>query len=264
MHLKQRNHWQITWSVYKGLFFREFLTRIVEKRYAWFWIIIEPMGFIVFFLSMRIAIRGRDMTIAGSNGVLWMTLGIATFFMIRNAATRSLNAISSNKGLFSYRQVQPIDTVIVRTFLEGFIQLLVIIAFLLILSLIDTHIIPSDAIFSSIAFISAWLLGLSVAITFSALSVLISGVDKFIRMLMMPLLILSGVIFPLHRIPEPILYYLMFNPIVHALELLRYYYLDNYWTLPGVSWLYLYSCILGFLLIGLSLFLRFPGKLRLS
>ncbi|BCN92736.1 transport permease protein [Thiomicrorhabdus immobilis] len=259
--MQQRTSWQVTKSVWYALFMREMLSRVMTSRYAWFWLLAEPVIFILVMMSIRLFIRGGE-TVAGSDRVTWLILGLTAFFMFRDSALRAMAAITANKGLFGYRQVKPIDTVFVRIFVEGFLRTIVLITLLIIFGLIGQDVIPIDPLGVMVAWTSVFLLGAGAGVLFSMLAALIPGIDKGVRMMTMPLLLLSGVIFPINNLPVEVQHYLLYNPVLHSLELLREAFLKGYWTISGVSYLYLYYWVLGMLLFGLSLYLRYPYKVK--
>lgn len=258
---QRRTPWQITWSVWGALFNREILTRIMSSRYAWFWLFAEPVIFLLLMLMIRLMIRGGE-TVAGSDRVTWMILGLTGFFMLRDAATRAMGAIGANKGLFAFRQVKPFDAIFVRIFVELFLRTIVLIVLLLIFGLIGHEVLPENVIMSTVYWLSLWLLGLGFGLMFSVLSALINGFDKVVRLITLPLLIISGVILPVHRLPPEILHYLMYNPILHGLELFRFYFFDNYWMVDGVSRLYFWGWILGTICMGLILYFKYEQRVK--
>jgi len=54
-------------------------------------------------------------------------VGLLAFFMFRRTATQTRNAVSSNQALFAYRQVKPVDPVLVRAGLEGFLMVVIMV-----------------------------------------------------------------------------------------------------------------------------------------
>ncbi|MFP3355396.1 ABC transporter permease, partial [Pseudoalteromonas sp. SIMBA_153] len=78
--------------------------------------------------------------------------------------------------------------------------------------------------------LSLWCLGLGAGLVVSVAATMIPELGKIVRMLSLPLLIISGVIFPLNQMPHWLLEYLMLNPIPHALETLRLGFFESYRT----------------------------------
>lgn len=70
----------------------------------------------------------------------------------------------------------------------------------------------------------------------------------------MPLYLLSGVIFPVSRLPEDVLHWLLWNPLLHFTELIRYAHFDHYPMAVGTSWTYILSVSLTILFTGMWLY----------
>jgi capsular polysaccharide transport system permease protein len=91
---------------------------------------------------------------------------------------------------------------------------------------------------------------------------MVPEIGKVLRIISMPLLIISGVIFPLNFLPHELLVYVMWNPIVHGLESLRGAFFPLYRPITGTSLLYLWYWILGMATLGLMLHVRFELRLK--
>ena len=78
---------------------------------------------------------------------------------------------------------------------------------------------------------------------------------------MLPLYLISGVIWPLASIPLPYRDILMINPIAHALELVRTGFFPYYHTVPGLSMPYLFAWGVVSIMLGLMLYRRFAIQL---
>lgn len=63
--------------------------------------------------------------IGGIETVTWVVAGMLAFFMFRRSGQQGVQGISANRALFAYRQVRPVDTVIVRALMEGLLMLLI-------------------------------------------------------------------------------------------------------------------------------------------
>ena len=113
----------ITLSVWKGLFLREALSRIFSGRAAWFWLLAEPVFHVLSLLVIFTVIRVR--VVGGIDTGVWLMVGMLAFFMFRRTGLQVMNAIDANQALFAYRQVKPIDTVLVRGVLEGLLMIII-------------------------------------------------------------------------------------------------------------------------------------------
>jgi capsular polysaccharide transport system permease protein len=249
----------ITLSVWRALFLREAITRLASGRAAWFWLLLEPAFHMAFMMFVFTVIRLR--TVSGMDVVIWLLVGLLAMFMFMRTASQSKNAVNSNKALFAYRQVKPVDTVLTRAFLEAF--LLIMIAALMIsgIILIDVGQYPNDPFLLFIAFLGLWLTGLGYGLITSVIGDLVPEVDKILKFVMAPTYMLSGVIFPISSIPKPYQDWLLYNPIAHGVEAARASISIYYHPFQGLNIGYTYGCALTMIFIGLALHNRFAVQL---
>jgi capsular polysaccharide transport system permease protein len=254
-----RNPFQITFSVWRALFLREAVSRLSSERFSWFWVITEPIFHMSYLLLIYTVFRIR--TVAGVDTVIWLIVGITGFLIFRETSNQMMHAISANQSLFSYRQVKPIDTVLVRGFLEGFLAIIILTILLFGASLFGHEAIPNYPFIFLLALLGLWLLGLGLGLCTSVITHLYPEICPVIKYGMMPLFFISGVIYPISSIPYPYQDWLMWNPIVHGIEGVRlgfgpYYHFPVELDVP-----YLFKVALVLMLLGLMLHARFNLKL---
>ena len=249
----------ITFSVWKALFLREAVFRLSTGRAAWMWLLLEPVIVIIFHLFWYSTVHIG--TIGGMNIAVWFMLGMSGFFMFRRTGLQSINAIDANKTLFSYRQVKPVDTVLVRACLEGFLMTVTLIILCIAVGLYGLDIIPTDPLMAFAALCGMWLVGLGFGLIFSVARELVPEVGKFIDLSMLPLYFMSGILFPINIVPEPYYDWLLFNPLIHGAEIMRLSFAPVYQAAPGLSISYLYGFALTTIFFGLALHSRFAARM---
>lgn len=258
---KARSAWAVTRSVWFAMFMREAIGRTMTDRMGWFWMIAEPALLLLVMIGIRSFIRG-DKLIVNAPFIPWMLVGMMGFFLIREGMMQGLGAINANKALFAYRQVHPIDGVLVRNVLDGLIRTVIFLLFMVGGLMLGTDFRPDNGFQAIGGWLSLWLFGLGLGLVTSVLGTLVPEVSKIIRMLNMPLLILSGVIMPLNQLPHYLLEYLMFNPIVHGLEYIRHGFFEGYQVVHGTSLTYFWAWTLSSLALGLLMHVRFKERLK--
>ncbi|AYF34574.1 ABC transporter permease [Vreelandella alkaliphila] len=256
-----RTPWQVTCSVWYAMFMREAISRTMADRMGWFWMVFEPFALVAIMVGIRSFIRG-DRLIVNAPFIPWMIVGMMGFFLARDGMLRGMGAIEGNSALFAYRQVQPVDPVLVRNFLEGMLRTFVFLLFIGGGLMLGLQLYPDNAIRAMAAWLSLWSLGLGLGLVTSVAATMVPEVGRIIRMLSLPLLIISGVIFPLNQMPHWLLEYLMLNPIPHGLETLRLGFFENYQTIHGTSMLYFWLVTLSLNALGLVMHLRFVDRLK--
>jgi len=259
MKTNPRSSLSITLTVWRALFLREAISRLSARRGAGAWILLEPVVNILFLLAVLSLVRVHSM--AGADLVIFVMIGLIGFFMTRNPALRGMEAVNANTALFAYRQVRPIDTVLVRCLLEGVLMLLVLVILLAGATLTGHQGWPQNPLPALAAFAGLWLLGVSLALPFSVAGELVPELRDIINMIFRPLYLISGVMFPILAVPEPHRDWLLLNPMLHGLEVLRTAWFTQYHTAAAVSLFYLYACALALLFLGLLLQLRFKHRL---
>lgn len=259
MNLTARSPISVTYSTWKALLLRETVNRLAAGRAAWLWILVEPLANVLFMLFMFTAVRVR--MIGGIDAVIWLMIGMVSFFLFRRTATQCMNAVSANRALFTYRQVKPVDTVLVRAVTEGFLMVLVTMILFAGMSLFGHDILPADPLGLLVAMLGLWLAGLGFGLITSVVIELVPEANKVLGIVMMPLYFMSGVMMQVGAVPEPYRGWLLFNPVAHGLEATRLAFAPYYHAIPELSVAYLYFSALVMVFFGLALHVRFANRL---
>lgn len=254
-----RSSLSITFSVWKALLLRESLGRIFAARAAWFWLLAEPVFHVAYLLVIFTVISVR--VVGGTDVFIWLMMGMLAFFMFRRTATQVGNAISANRALFAYRQVKPVDTLLVRAVLEGFLMCLVSAILLCGAVLLGHSAWPDDPLAVLEAFLGLWLLGLGFGLVTSVVTELIPELGRMIGLVMMPMYLVSGVIFPISQLHQPYRDWLLLNPVAHGLDAARLGFSTYYHAVPELSVAYIYGFALTSIFMGLALHRRFATRL---
>jgi capsular polysaccharide transport system permease protein len=250
----------VTLAVWNALFLREALSRISRERIAWLWLLLEPVAHITFLMLVFTVLRVRH--VGGIETAIWIMVGMLAFFTFRRPAQQAMHAIALGTPLYVYRQVKPVDTVLVRCGLEGF--LMVVISALLFGATTLSGILvapPADPLAVLAAFFGLWALGLGYSLIISVAGEILPELGHLFTMGLQPLYIFSGVMFPIVVVPEPYRDWLMLNPVAHGLEAARVGFAPLYRTASDVSLGYLYACAVVLIFFGLVLHRRFVKRL---
>lgn len=254
-----RTSTEITFAVWKALFLREAVFRISKGRAAWFWLLLEPLFHVAYLMVLFSVIRMR--TVGGISTALWIMVGLLAFFMFKRTATQAMNAVGANEALFAYRQVRPVDAVLVRAALEGFLTTLITVLGLSVAGLFGLAVVPAFPLMVMEAFFGMWLLGLGFGLITSVASELAPEFGNFIGLALTPVYFISGVIFPVGSVPPPYRDWLLLNPLVHGLEAARLGFAPYYHAVNELNIYYVYGTALVTIFLGLVLHNRFEMKL---
>lgn len=249
----KRTPFQIMQDVLFALVLREYLTRFGSRRMGVFWEIFEPMANIAFMMFIFTVIRARSMP--GMDMPMFLLTGMIPFFLMRNIIFKLMDSVGANQALFSYPNIKIFDTYIARVLVELSISTSVYLVFIFIFGFW----IGYDIL---VAYPLEWMMALAVGILFAfGLGVLFSiltqafpNIKSFIRILFLPLYLMSGVIFPLWIIPDKYLPWLLWNPFAHIISNIRAGVFENYPSIFGVSHTYPLICTLIVLFCALGLY----------
>lgn len=223
-------------------------------------IVLEPVLHICMMLFIYIVIRARS--VVGADVAVWLVLGLTSYFTAQHIFTRAMGAVSANAALFAYRQVRPLDTIIVRSALETLLGLWILISLLIVLGFTGRSVVPNEPLETVCAFFGLVFCALGIGLIISVINDLAPEMGNFISFLFRPLYLLSGVIFPLSRIPVQYRDWVFWNPFAHGLELIRSSFFPVYHVAPEANFEYLYSFAFVSIFLGLALQVRFAQKLR--
>jgi capsular polysaccharide transport system permease protein len=120
---------------------------------------------------------------------------------------------------------------------------------------------PSDPLAVLEAFFGLWLVGLGFGLVTSVVTELIPEAGQILKLIMKPLYLISGVVFPLALVPQPYRQWLMLNPVAHGLEAARLGFAPYYHAVPELSLSYMYGFALVCIFTGLVLHRRFAQQL---
>ena len=254
-----RSPLNVTLSVWRALFLHLAQGRISGSRASWFWVVAEPLAQMAFLAYLMIVLRQG--VVAGMDAFVWVVVGLVVFFIFRRAAMLGMHAVDDSKTMFVYRQVKPVDTVLIYATLETFLMLLIGIAAFAILFMLGRDIAPANPMLLLAAVFGIWLLALGLGLTFAVPIKLIKESAIFLNFLFTPLYLLSGVIFPISSIPYPYKDWLLRNPVIHGVEAARIGFSSSYHAVAGLDLFYLYAWGVCLIFIGLVFQLRFAEKM---
>lgn len=249
--MKQRSAWQVTWSVWRAMFIREAIARLYHRRAAWAWLLFEPVVHIGFFVFIFTYLRVR--TVGGIDFRVWLMVGLLGFFMFKRTMVLSMSAVAMAKPLFTYRQIKPVDAVLVRALSEGLLTLVISLIIISLAGLVGVPVWPDRLLNVLYGVFLLWLSGLGVGMLLSVPRDLIRETEDLVNMAMTPIYFLSGVMISIDTIPEPYRQVVILNPISHAIDSLRYGFDLHYQPFHELNSLYSLCYALATLLTGLAL-----------
>ena len=252
---------QVLSDVTFGLLIRELKTRFGNYRLGYAWALLDPLLIIGIF-SFIFGMRGNS-GFGGAPAPLFITAGYLPFLFFKNVVGKLQSAVSANMGLFCYRQVTPFATFVARFVLEVMVGMVVGCMLVVGLLWFGFDAIPADPLLVILGYLLLMVFSFSLGIVFCVAGSLVPEVNKFLNLLMMPLMFISCVMHPLMAIPPQFQHWFLWNPLVHALELIRSGWIAGY-SSPNVSWSYLFGVTLLLLTFAMSCYRLSHRKLIAS
>lgn len=236
MSMPLRSAWQVTWSVWRALFIRDAMGRLFGRRAAWLWILAEPVLQIGFMILIFTTISIRQ--VGGIDAAVWLMVGFLGFFMFRRTLTLSMAAVQMSKVLFTYRQVKPVDTVLVRGATEGLLMLVISVLILLVGALFKLPVLPEQPLLVLISMFALWYMAMGFGLLLSIPRVLVKEIENLVNLILTPLYFISGVLVSVDVIPLPYRNILIANPVSHAIDSLRAGFSTTYQPFHEMSLFY--------------------------
>lgn len=253
-----RNGFEVQQAAIKALLMREIKTRFGKYRLGYLWAILEPSTHLMILLVLFGYIMHR--TMPDISYPIFLLNGLIPYFLFSSISTRSIGAISANQGLFNYRPVKPIDTIIARTILEFVIYTFVYTILMVMVKLSGDVFSVENIPILIITWGLLTILSCGLGIIFMTLGCILPELEKILPILIKPLYFISCVMFPLHAIPKDYWQYLLWNPLVHAIELSRYCIYSGYFN-EYISINYLAFCALLMFFLGLTIYRVFEKRI---
>jgi len=212
----------IFFSVIKALFLRELESRISQGKSGLFWTFTEPFFQVFVFVALRSALIQSS----SYNVPLFMAVGFVPFAMFRSILSSSSGAFMANKGLFNYKQVKPIDTILSRALVELFLTCIVAMIFLVIgFFLHFDNLLPENTLMVLFAYFWFWIFAIGIGLIVGIGNTFFVSIGKIVSISTFGLMIFSAVFYPIVTLPPAAQEILLYNPLVHFMEMIHGSYL---------------------------------------
>lgn len=256
-----RRGWEVMRRSVMALFLREIRTRFGKYQLGYAWALIEPVATVAVLLLVFTALRAP-----GYPGIafpVFLAAGVVTNSLFVEISNRSIKAMEANSALFNYRPIRPIDTVIARAMLELVLHVAVFAALAVLYVVFGGELVIDDLPMLLVVFILMAMFSCGVGVLFMLVTDAYSDAEKVLPLITRPLFFISGVFFSVQSIPREYWPLLLWNPILHAIELVRGALSATYHVVPGVSLGYLAVSTLFTLTIAMTFYRRRERRMRL-
>jgi len=224
--LGTRNSWQVQKSVIYALFLREVNVRFSAGKLGYFWVIFEPLLQVFIFVAVKVMLFG---TTSSLDYPVFITLGFVGFNFFRHVVDQSMGAFAANKGLYAYKQVKPIDTIISRVLVEFLVTSIIVFIFVLFGSYFGFDMNVQNLGILLLSFIWLALFAIGFGLFTAVLSTFYDSLKKVIKLILSPLMFVSAVFYAMQDMPQGLQDLIYYNPLAHFMELLHssYFFILN-------------------------------------
>jgi capsular polysaccharide transport system permease protein len=255
----RRSGFQIQRDVVYALVLREVGSRFGKSRVGFLWVLIEPVAHLVFPVVLFGFILER--ALPGLEYPVFLVYGFLPFLLFKTICMQTMDGVSANRGLLSYRQVLLMDVFVAKVVAHCAIEAIVFGVVLTGLAMFDQHVLPPAPIEFAGTLLLSVALGFGLGLLFAALSSIVPDARSVIRILFVPLYFLSSVLFPISRFPDRWIDVLAWNPVLHLVEMSRGAAVDYYRPMHQLSVLYPLSIAAVSLFLGLAMYrLRYLSR----
>ncbi len=166
----------------------------------------------------------------GKSAVFYIFTGMFPFTLYRNVHARVAAAVEANRALFSYPAIRPLDTMLARAGLESAFQVTAFLLFYGAFIWFDLTGFPARPVELLLAIFATVLLGFAMGVTGMILRSLWKVWETVDGMIARVLFFASGIFYQVEFLPPQIRELLVWNPLVHAIEWMRYCIYPEYFT----------------------------------
>jgi capsular polysaccharide transport system permease protein len=209
-------------SVILALIFKEWRANLQTSKFGVVFVFAEPIVFLSA-ISIVLLVVGRTQ-FDGVHILLFVPAGVIPFLIFRRSMMSTPKAVGKNEGLMDYPQVKPIDAVIAAFIFQMWLLFLAasLLMFLLwwFLDLVPSMPRPLEAL----GVMAVFLVGcFGLCLLVAVYATLYEFVQRTLEVLRRPIIIISGVIWPIDNLPTAAREVLAWNPLVHVIAYIRHY-----------------------------------------
>jgi len=223
-----------------------------------FWTFFQPFFNVFLFVAIKVFIFGS--TAENFDFSVFLALSFTAFFMFKNIVGKSMGAFTANRGLFVYKQVKPIDTIIARSMVEVFITGIIILVFIMIGFYFQFDMHVKSLVMVSLGYLWLIIFSFALALFLAVANTFVNSVGNVIGFVMYALMFGSALFYTVNALSPELQTLLLYNPLTHFMEMIHgsyFYTLDDRY----VNYTYMGLWTVSLLFIGLWLYIKLEKRI---
>lgn len=249
--LPSHSPWASQILVIRALFQRELTTRFGEYKLGFLWMLLEPILSVIIIGLILGSLGGRAVpeipyAFFVLNGKLLLNLFTGPIYS-------SMGALKSNQGLLVYPNVRALDTFLARFVYELLTTLFSFTLFCITGMWIGIEVSLGFLDTLAACYLITWLMGCGFGLIFAVLAAHYKEVEKIVDVILSPMMFISAVMFPISALPTSIQKMLLYNPLVHPIEISRNALFPHYHA-EGANLFFPFALAIIVVALGLTLF----------
>ncbi len=251
IQIPKHSPWISQCLVINALLKREVTTKFGEYRLGFFWMLLEPLVGVLVVGVILGTIAAR--TVPEIPYSFFVLNGMLLLKLLTGPMNTGMNAVGANQGLLVYPTVRPLDTFIARFLLQLLNTLFSFLLFCIIAMWIGIGLSFDNLDILFVCYLITWLSGCGLGLILGVVAAHFRETDKVLMVVQRPLIFVSAVLFPISVVPPGMQKYLLYNPVVHTIELSRWAMFPHYHA-EGCNLTYPAVFAIIVLSVGLTLF----------
>ena len=228
-----------------ALMLRETVTRFGREGLGMLWMIAEPALFVV---GVMIIFSFIDSGYPyGISPAEWLAVSYPTLLFWRNGTGRVTGAINVNRALLHHQPIRPMDIIYSRILLEFSSSMAVFLFLFPIFIVAGICHIPSSILTMALGYLLIIWFSFGFVLIMAGLAELSETIEKTSHIILYLMLPFCGVFIPTFMVPEPYRSYLLYWPLIDAVD----YFHHGYFGSGVPSYYHIYYTI--FTLIAMTL-----------
>ncbi len=248
---------RIIWA----LMLRETVTRFGREGLGMLWMIGEPAMFVI---GVMIIFSFMDAGFPyGISPAEWLAVSYPTLLFWRNGTGRVTKAIEANRSLLHHQPIRPMDIIYARILLEFASGIAVFLFLFPIFIAVGICHFPSNPLVMVLGYLLVIWFSFGFVLIMAGLAELSETIEKTSHIILYLMLPFSGIFIPTFLVPEPYRSYLLYFPLIDAVDYFHHGYFPA--TVPAYYHLgYTVTALLFMTLFGLAISGAAIRKVRVS